>query len=91
MFEVDTDHAFDNCLGVLLARHQRDCPSGSPKEMGAVQRWGNAMTSQLDRQLATDVYKLKDGQWYSIHWNMNSAPARDIERSSAHCAINLSH
>lgn len=71
---IDVDHALLNGLGALFARHEGEWLSGSPKMIAAVQRWDHGRTRELYRQLATNIYKSKDGRWYSLHGNMDPTP-----------------
>ncbi|KIV82925.1 hypothetical protein PV11_04990 [Exophiala sideris] len=76
--EIDVAHALLNGLGALFIRHEGAWLSGSPKMMGAVQRWDHGKTRELYRQLATNIYKTKDGRWYSLHGNMNPTPLLEM-------------
>ena len=71
---IDVEHALLNGLGALFARSEGEWLSGSAKMMGAVQRWDHGRTRELYRQLATNIYKTKDGRWYSLHGNMDPTP-----------------
>lgn len=87
--EIDVAHALLNGLGALFIRHEGAWLSGSPKMMGAVQRWDHGMTRELYRQLATNIYKTKDGRWYSLHGNMNPTPLLEMLDVPQHNDKNL--
>ena len=76
--EIDVAQTLLNGLGALFVRHEGAWLSGSPKMMGAVQRWDHGRTRELYRQLATNIYKTKDGRWYSLHGNMNPTPLLEM-------------
>jgi hypothetical protein len=65
--EIDVSQALLNGLGALFVRHEDTWLSGSPKMVSAVKRWDHGQTRELYRQLATNIYKSKDGRWYSLH------------------------
>ncbi|KIW37714.1 uncharacterized protein PV06_10345 [Exophiala oligosperma] len=88
--EIDVAHALLNGLGALFARHEGSWLSGSPKMMGAVQRWDHGKTRELYRQLATNIYKTKDGRWYSLHGNMNPSHLLEMLGVAQHNEENLS-
>jgi hypothetical protein len=87
--EIDVAHALLNGLGALFARHDGEWLSGSPKMIRAVQRWDHGMTRELYRQLATNIYKTKDGRWYSLHGNMNPTPLLEMLGVPQHNEQNL--
>ena len=87
--EIDVAHALLNGLGALFARHEDSWLSGSPRMVGAVQRWDHGMTRELYRQLATNIYKTKDGRWYSLHGNMNPTPLLEMLKVPQHNEQNL--
>ena len=58
--------------------------------MQAVQRWDHGQTRELYRQLATNIYKTKDGRWYSLHGNMNPTPLLTMLGVPQHNDKNLS-
>jgi hypothetical protein len=87
---IDVDHALLNGLGALFARHKGEWLSGSPQMMGAVQRWDHGQTRELYRQLATNIYKTKDGRWYSLHGNMDPTPLLTMLGVPQHNEKNLS-
>ncbi|KAL6228856.1 hypothetical protein BDW75DRAFT_250532 [Aspergillus navahoensis] len=88
--EVDVTHALLNGLGALFTRHEGEWLSGSPKMMNAVQRWDHGKTRELYRQLATNIYKTKDGRWYSLHGSMNPTPLLEMLQVPQHNENNLS-
>ncbi|KIW90066.1 uncharacterized protein Z519_09497 [Cladophialophora bantiana CBS 173.52] len=88
--EIDVDHALLNGLGALFMRHEGEWLSGSPKMMSAVKRWDHGQTRELYRQLATNIYKSKDGRWYSLHGNMNPTPLLEMLGVPQHNDQNLS-
>ena len=88
--EIDVDHALLNGLGALFIRHEGEWLSGSPKMIGAVQRWDHGQTRELYRQLATNIYKSKDGRWYSLHGNMNPSPLLSMLQVPEHNEENRS-
>ncbi|KAF2846857.1 CoA-transferase family III [Plenodomus tracheiphilus IPT5] len=88
--EVDVEHALLNGLGALFTRHKGEWLSGSPEMIGAVQRWDHGETRQLYRQLATNIYKSKDGRWYALHGSMNPTPLLEMLRIPQHDEKNRS-
>lgn len=88
--EVDVAQSLMNGLGALFMRHEGDWISGNPKMMGAVQRWDHGKTRELYRQLATNVYKTKDGRWFSLHGNMDPTPLLNMLNVPQHNEKNLS-
>ena len=72
--EIDVEHALLNGLGALFARHENDWLAGNAKLTAAVQRWEHGQTRELYRQLATNIYKTKDGRWFSLHGSMDPTP-----------------
>jgi hypothetical protein len=40
----------------------------------ATLRWDHGQTQELYRQLATNIYKTRDGRWYQLHGSMNATP-----------------
>jgi hypothetical protein len=72
--EIDVSHALLGGLGALFTRHEGEWLSGSPKMVGAVQRWDHGKTRELYRQLATNIYKTKDGRWFALHGSMDPTP-----------------
>ncbi|KIW24044.1 uncharacterized protein PV07_09783 [Cladophialophora immunda] len=87
--QIDVSQALLNGLGALFVRHEGEWLSGSPKMMAAVQRWDHGMTRELYRQLATNIYKSKDGRWYSLHGNMNPTPLLEMLNLPQHNEKNL--
>jgi hypothetical protein len=88
--QIDVAHALLNGLGALFVRHGGEWLSGSPKMMAAVQRWDHGMTRELYRQLATNIYKSKDGRWYALHGNMDPTPLLQMLDLPQHNEKNLS-
>ncbi|OAL35053.1 hypothetical protein AYO20_05768 [Fonsecaea nubica] len=86
---IDVSQALLNGLGALFVRHESEWLSGSPKMMAAVQRWDHGMTRELYRQLGTNIYKSKDGRWYSLHGNMNPTPLLEMLNVPQHDEKNL--
>jgi hypothetical protein len=68
------DQAMLNGLGALFQRTNDEWLSGNKQMMSSVQRWDHGNTRELYRQLATNIYKTKDGRWYSLHGNMDPTP-----------------
>jgi hypothetical protein len=87
--EIDIEHALLNGLGALFTRHDGEWLSGSPKMMSAAKRWDHGQTRELYRQLATNIYKSKDGRWYSLHGNMNPTPLLEMLNLPQHNEQNL--
>ncbi|KAI8937387.1 hypothetical protein NX059_006591 [Plenodomus lindquistii] len=87
--EIDVAQSLMNGLGALFMRHEGDWISGNPKMMGAVQRWDHGRTRELYRQLATNVYKTKDGRWFSLHGNMDPTPLLNMLKVPQHNEKNL--
>lgn len=87
--EVDVEQSLLNGLGALFTRHEGEWLSGSPKMMAAVKRWDHGKTRELYRQLATNIYKSKDGRWYSLHGNMNPTPLLEMLNVPQHNEKNL--
>ncbi|OAL45653.1 CoA-transferase family III [Pyrenochaeta sp. DS3sAY3a] len=87
--EVDVAQSLMNGLGALFMRHEGDWVSGNSKMMGAVQRWDHGRTRELYRQLATNVYKTKDGRWFSLHGNMDPTPLLNMLNVPQHNEKNL--
>jgi hypothetical protein len=79
-----------NGLAALFVRSDNDWLSGSKKMVHAVQRWDHGQTRELYRQLATNIYKTKDGRWYSLHGNMNPTPLLTMLNVPQHNEKNLS-
>lgn len=88
--EIDVAHAMMSGLGALFTRHEDQWLSGSPKMMGSVQRWDHGRTRELYRQLATNIYKTKDGRWFSLHGNMDPTPLLTMLKVPQHNEANLS-
>lgn len=63
-----------NGLAALFVRYNDDWLSGNEEMTAAVKRWDHGETRELYRQLATNIYKTKDGRWYSLHGSMNPTP-----------------
>lgn len=63
-----------NGLGACFIRQDGQWLSGSPQMNAVTRRWDHGMTRELYRQLATNIYKTKDGRWYSLHGSMNPTP-----------------
>lgn len=63
-----------NGLGALFVRSDNQWLSGNKKMIAGVQRWDHGCTRELYRQLATNIYKTKDGRWFSLHGNMDPTP-----------------
>jgi hypothetical protein len=87
--EIDVSHALLNGLGALFTRHNGDWLSGEPKMIEAVKRWDHGSTRELYRQLATNIYKTKDGKWYSLHGSMDPTPLLEMLRLPQHDDHNL--
>ncbi|KAK5047058.1 hypothetical protein LTR84_007000 [Exophiala bonariae] len=89
LIEIDVSHALMNGLAALFVRHEEEWLSGSPKMMNAVQRWDHGQTRELYRQLATNIYKSKDGRWYALHGSMNPTPVIEMLKIPQHNEENL--
>lgn len=87
--EIDVAHALMNGLGALFTRHERDWLSGSPRMVYAVQRWDHGQTRELYRQLATNIYKSKDGRWFALHGSMDPTPLLEMLGVAQHNDKNL--
>lgn len=87
--DIDVSHALMNGLGALFTRHEETWLSGNPKMMSAVQRWDHGQTRELYRQLATNIYKSKDGRWYALHGSMNPTPLLEMLGIPQHNEKNL--
>ena len=79
-----------NGLAALFVRSEDEWLSGSKKMVAAVQRWDHGQTRELYRQLATNIYKTRDGRWYSLHGNMNPTPLLTMLGVPQHNERNLS-
>lgn len=88
--EIDVAHALLNGLGALFSRHKGEWLSGTPKMTNAVKRWDHGKTRELYRQLATNIYKTKDGRWYSVHGSMNPTALLEMLQVSQHDDNDLS-
>ncbi|KAH8816703.1 CoA-transferase family III domain-containing protein [Xylogone sp. PMI_703] len=72
--KIDVAQAMLNGLGALFIRSDGEWLSGNKKMIAGVQRWDHGRTRELYRQLGTNIYKTKDGRWYSLHGNMDPTP-----------------
>lgn len=77
-------------LGALFCRYEDDWLSGNATMMKAVERWDHGMTRELYRQVATNIYKTKDGRWFSLHGNMDPTPLLNMLQAPQHNERNLS-
>jgi hypothetical protein len=71
---VDSAHAMMCGLGALFVRSNDAWFSGTEPMKAAVGRWDHGRTRELYRQVATNIYKTKDGRWFSLHGNMDPTP-----------------
>ncbi|KAK5309105.1 hypothetical protein LTR93_012259, partial [Exophiala xenobiotica] len=88
--EIDVAQALLNGLGAAFCRQDGDWLSLNPKMVNAVQRWDHGQTRELYRQLATNIYRTKDGRWYSLHGNMDPTPLLEMLNVPQHNEQNLS-
>jgi hypothetical protein len=56
----------------------------------ATLRWDHGQTHELYRQLATNIYKTRDGRWYQLHGSMNATPTLTMLDLPQHNESNLS-
>lgn len=56
----------------------------------AVSRWDHGKTQELYRQLATNIYRTKDGKWFSLHGNMDPTPLLNMLNVPQHDEQNRS-
>jgi hypothetical protein len=64
--------------------------TSSDKMVSAVKRWDHGKTRELYRQLGTNIYKTKDGRWYSLHGNMDPTPLLTMLDLPQHDENNMS-
>ncbi|KAJ4231853.1 hypothetical protein NW757_013857 [Fusarium falciforme] len=89
--EVDVQHALLNGLAAVFSRCEDDWLPKTKKMYAAVQRWDHGKTSEMYRQVATNVYKTGDGKWYYLHGSMNPTPLLSMLDMPQHNEDNLSH
>ncbi|KAJ4318832.1 hypothetical protein N0V84_006645 [Fusarium piperis] len=87
---VDVAQALLAGLGALFMRCEDKWLSSSDKMVSAVKRWDHGKTRELYRQLGTNIYKTKDGRWYSLHGNMDPTPLLTMLRLPQHDEKNRS-
>lgn len=83
-------HAMMCGLGALFTRTNNDWLTGTDQMKAAVGRWDHGQTRELYRQVATNIYKTKDGRWYSLHGNMDPTPLLTMINVPQHNEKNLS-
>ncbi|KIV89139.1 hypothetical protein, variant 2 [Exophiala mesophila] len=88
--EVDVAHAMVCGLGALFVRSNGAWLAGTDQMKAAVGRWDHGRTRELYRQVATNIYKTKDGRWYSLHGNMDPTPLLNMLNVPQHNEKNLS-
>ncbi|KAM0420308.1 hypothetical protein ACHAPT_011969 [Fusarium lateritium] len=89
--EIDVQHALLNGLAAVFSRSEDDWLPKTKKMYAAVQRWDHGKTSEMYRQVATNVYKTRDGKWYCLHGSMNPTPLLSMLDMPQHDEVNLSH
>ena len=86
----DRAHAMVCGLGALFVRSNDGWLAGTDQMKAAVGRWDHGRTRELYRQVATNIYKTKDGRWYSLHGNMDPTPLLNMLNVPQHNEKNLS-
>ncbi|KAL3584684.1 hypothetical protein FPOAC2_14465 [Fusarium poae] len=95
-FNLDQDISIDvpgsilAGLGALFMRSEDAWLTSSDKMVSAVKRWDHGKTRELYRQLGTNIYKTKDGRWYSLHGNMDPTPLLTMLDLPQHDENNMS-
>ncbi|KEF51213.1 uncharacterized protein A1O9_12716 [Exophiala aquamarina CBS 119918] len=87
---VDVAHAMMSGLAALFVRTEDAWLSGNKQMNAAAARWDHGQTRELYRQLATNIYKAKDGRFFSLHGNMNPSPLLEMLCLPQHNDNNLS-
>lgn len=79
-----------NGLAALFVRTDDAWLSGNIQMHAATTRWDHGKTRELYRQLATNIYKAKDGRFFSLHGNMDPTGLLNMLGVSQHNDRNLS-
>jgi hypothetical protein len=79
-----------NGLAALFVRTEEAWLSGNKQMNAAAARWDHGQTRELYRQLATNIYKSKDGRFFALHGNMDPTGLLNMLGVPQHNERNLS-
>ncbi|OQV07484.1 hypothetical protein CLAIMM_11911 [Cladophialophora immunda] len=71
---IDLENALLSGLAIGVMRGNGKPVPIIPKTAEVTRRWDHGNTRELYRQLGTNIYKTRDGQWYQLHGSMDATP-----------------